>query len=56
MHDKIAHEIFNRDGVQRDVVRGPASLFYLDTEGVDPQYLLEYEVKGFTSLIEKINH
>lgn len=56
VHNKVAYEIFNRDGEQRDIVRGPTTLFYLDTECVDLQYVLEYEIKSFKGLIDKINH
>lgn len=55
VHDKVASEIFNKDGTNRKILRGPASLFFMDIEGVNLKDLLEFEMKSFKSLIGQIN-
>jgi methanogenesis marker radical SAM protein len=55
VHDKVALNIFNRDGVVRSVVRGPNALFFYELEDNDYVDLLQYELKSFNTLIKKIN-
>lgn len=55
VHDNTASVILNKDGIKRSVVRGPGSLFFLDFELSSNVDVLEYEIRAFKDLINKIN-
>jgi len=54
VHDRVATEILNKDG-RRSVVRGPEWLFFYDFELLSQFDVIEYELKAFEALINKIN-
>lgn len=58
VQDKQAEKILSKDGVSRKIVRGPKVLTHPYYEGVsfNEDELIEYELKSFRELIEKINH
>lgn len=55
VHDRVATEILNKDGANRCVVRGPEWLFFYDFELLSESDVIEYELKAFKALINKIN-
>lgn len=55
IHDKIAHKLLNRDGINRRVLRGPNLLFDYNFELLDHENNIEFELKNFKSLINIIN-
>lgn len=57
LHDKVAHQLLNRDGKNRKVMRGPELLFlpsnvYL--EGKEEEFI-NHEIRSFTELVNLIN-
>jgi methanogenesis marker radical SAM protein len=57
LHDQVAHQLLNRDGKNRKVVRGPELLFlpsnvYLD--GQEEEFIA-HEIRSFTELVNLIN-
>lgn len=55
VHDQSAYKIFNRDSRKRTVVRGPFCLFLFDFDIPSQEELMDYELRSFKALIEKIN-
>jgi methanogenesis marker radical SAM protein len=55
VHQKVADDIFRRDGRKRTVIRGPSALFFYELDTNDDIDLLQFELKSFYALIDKIN-
>lgn len=56
VHQKVAQKIFSKDGTERTVLRGPLCLFYYDFEVSENIDMLEYEIRSFNALIDRINN
>lgn len=56
VHDNVVREILNKDGKKRSVVRGPGWLFFYDFEQLSKEDVINYELKAFKTLINKINN
>jgi NifB/MoaA-like Fe-S oxidoreductase len=57
VHDAEAHEVFSRDGIDREVIRGP-DMLTADAEtsmGMTKDQVLTMEMDGFAELIRTIN-
>ena len=57
VHNAEAHEVFNRDGIDREVIRGP-DMLTADAEtsmGMTKDQVLAMELDGFAELIRMIN-
>ena len=57
VHDEQARKILDKDGTHRKIKRGPYVLTHPYYESVDfnVEELIEYELKSFKDLIDKIN-
>ena len=57
VQDEQAEKILSKDGVLRKIIRGPKVLTHPYYEGVNfnQDELIEYELKSFHDLINKIN-
>ncbi len=58
VHKKQAEKILSKDGVDRKIIRGPKLLTHPYYEGIEfkETELINYELKSFKKLIDKINH
>ena len=57
MHDAEAQEVLSRDGIEREIIRGPEMLT-ADAEtsmGMTRNQVLAMEMDGFADLIRTIN-
>jgi len=57
VHDAEAQEVISRDGIDREIIRGP-DMLTADAEtsmGMTREQVLAMEMEGFTDLIRTIN-
>jgi len=57
VHDEQARKILGKDGVSRNIKRGPYVLThpYYESVDFDSEELIEHELKSFKALIDRIN-